>query len=81
MARPMAVLPEEFSTRELTCWAKPGDKEADRFAGAARYTITINLPDAVSQPIGTQYAVYKDRNGGNITFTALNDRCSVRSHW
>jgi hypothetical protein len=40
------VLPKEFSTEELKSWTLLGDQEAGRFAGAARYTIRVNLPDA-----------------------------------
>jgi hypothetical protein len=39
------VPPKDFTTSELRCWTRLGDKEAERFAGAARYTITVNLPD------------------------------------
>lgn len=39
------VLPKHLSTEELKSWTELGDDEADRFAGAARYTITVNLPD------------------------------------
>jgi hypothetical protein len=39
------VLPKDLSTEELRCWTELGDKEAYRFAGTARYTVTVNLPD------------------------------------
>jgi len=39
------VLPKAVSMDELKCWTKLGDDQADRFAGAARYTVTVNLPD------------------------------------
>ncbi len=38
------VLPEGFSTDELHCWTQAPDEEAKRFAGAARYTITVDVP-------------------------------------
>jgi len=38
------VLPGEFATDKLRCWTQLGEEEAQRFAGAARYTITLNLP-------------------------------------
>jgi hypothetical protein len=38
------VLPESLATEELKCWTKLGDDEAGRFAGAARYTMSLNLP-------------------------------------
>jgi hypothetical protein len=37
------VIPRGFSTDELKCWTQSGDAEAQRFAGAARYTIALNL--------------------------------------
>ena len=39
------TLPEAFSTTELGCWTKSKDEEADRFAGAARYTIEVDVPE------------------------------------
>jgi hypothetical protein len=39
------VLPQPFSTRELKCWTEIGGQQADRFAGAARYTIQVDLPE------------------------------------
>jgi len=39
------ILPKDLSTEELKCWTQLGDEEAERFAGTARYTITVNLPD------------------------------------
>jgi hypothetical protein len=39
------VLPQPFSTRELKCWTEIGGAEAERFAGAARYTIQVDLPE------------------------------------
>ena len=38
------VLPKGFATGELKCWTQLGDEEARRFAGAARYTISVDLP-------------------------------------
>jgi len=38
------VLPDDLSTQKLACWSQLGGDEAERFAGAARYTITVNLP-------------------------------------
>jgi len=40
------ILPGDLSTDKLACWTELGDDEADRFAGAARYTTTVNLPEA-----------------------------------
>lgn len=42
------VLPQEFTTDHLACWTGRGDDQADRFAGAARYTTTVNVPDAAA---------------------------------
>lgn len=39
------VLPEGFTSDTLRCWTALGGEEAGRFAGAARYTITVNLPE------------------------------------
>jgi len=39
------VLPQPFSTGELKCWTELGGTQAERFAGAARYTIKVNLPE------------------------------------
>lgn len=39
------LLPEVCSTGHLTCWTGIGGQEAERFAGAARYTVVMNLPD------------------------------------
>ncbi|NQU23176.1 MAG: glycoside hydrolase family 2 [Candidatus Nealsonbacteria bacterium] len=38
------VLPRRVSMDDLRCWTESGDDNADRFAGAARYTITVDLP-------------------------------------
>ena len=38
-------LPKDVSADSLKCWTRFGDDEAARFAGAARYTTTVNLPD------------------------------------
>jgi len=37
------VLPKPISTQRLACWTELGDDEAARFAGAARYNITLNI--------------------------------------
>ena len=37
--------PPLSSARELRCSTELGDDEAGRFAGAVKYTITVNLPD------------------------------------
>jgi hypothetical protein len=37
--------PDEFSTQQLRCWTELGDQKARRFAGAARYSITVELPE------------------------------------
>jgi len=39
------VLPKDLSTEELKCWTQLGGEQAARFAGAARYTITVHLPE------------------------------------
>lgn len=39
------VLPASCSTTELKCWTQFGDEKAQRFAGAARYTIMFQLPE------------------------------------
>jgi hypothetical protein len=39
------VLPEAFTTERLDCWTRLGDEEARRFAGAARYTIAVDVPE------------------------------------
>lgn len=39
------VLPPPSSTRELKCWTEIGGEQADRFAGAARYAIQVDLPE------------------------------------
>jgi len=39
-------LPKALAVDGLKCWTQFGDEEAERFAGAARYTITVDLPDA-----------------------------------
>jgi hypothetical protein len=38
-------LPDGFTTDTLKSWTILGDQEAKRFAGAARYTIRIEIPD------------------------------------
>lgn len=40
------VLPASFSTDQLKSWTESPDEEADRFAGAARYTISADVPAA-----------------------------------
>jgi len=35
-----------IATQKLASWAELGDNEAARFAGAARYSITVNLSNA-----------------------------------
>jgi hypothetical protein len=40
------VLPEAFATQQLKCWTQLGDEQTKRFAGAARYTTTFELPEA-----------------------------------
>jgi hypothetical protein len=37
-------LPPGFETRELASWTKLGDRETQRFAGTARYTIEFDRP-------------------------------------
>ncbi len=37
-------LPAAFTTSSLASWTECGDKEAERFAGTARYTISFALP-------------------------------------
>jgi hypothetical protein len=39
------TLPKGFSTERLVCWTQLGDTEAQRFAGAATYSISVNVPD------------------------------------
>ncbi len=39
-------LPAETTTHELRCWTELGVEEADRFAGAARYTTTVQVPES-----------------------------------
>lgn len=39
------VLPGNFASDKFKCWTQLGDEEAQRFAGAARYTTTVNLPE------------------------------------
>ncbi|MCD6287703.1 MAG: hypothetical protein J7M12_01170 [Candidatus Hydrogenedentes bacterium] len=41
-------LPAAFTTSDLKSWTELGGKEAQRFAGTARYTIDFNLPAAQS---------------------------------
>jgi hypothetical protein len=38
------VLPQAFTTSQLDCWTKIAGAEAECFAGAARYTIPLELP-------------------------------------
>lgn len=40
------VLPPPFATEELQCWTGLGGAEAARFAGAARYTIGVEVPES-----------------------------------
>jgi hypothetical protein len=40
------VLPKTCSVEELRCWTQFGGEQAARFAGAARYTTTVNLPNS-----------------------------------
>jgi hypothetical protein len=40
------VLPQPYTTDRLECWTTFGDEDAARFAGAARYTISVDLPNA-----------------------------------
>ena len=42
------VLPKPAVAETLRCWTGLGDPEADRFAGAARYSITVTRPDIVA---------------------------------
>jgi hypothetical protein len=39
------VLPEGFAAEEVKCWTQLGDEQTGRFAGAARYTIAVKLPE------------------------------------
>lgn len=39
------VLPKDVVTEDLKCWTQMGDTQAERFAGAARYSISVTLPD------------------------------------
>jgi len=41
-------LPEDLDAEELACWTELGDDEAKRFAGAARYSVTVELPEEVA---------------------------------
>ena len=38
-------LPADITTGELKSWTEIGDEEAKRFAGTARYSIEVNIPD------------------------------------
>lgn len=38
-------LPADITTRDLKSWTEIGDEEAKRFAGTARYSIEVNIPD------------------------------------
>jgi hypothetical protein len=38
------VLPPAYSTERLECWTQQGEPDAQRFAGAARYSISIDVP-------------------------------------
>ncbi len=39
-------LPAETTTEDLKCWTALGIEEAERFAGAARYSTTLQVPDS-----------------------------------
>ncbi|MCH5378220.1 MAG: hypothetical protein JJ992_30050 [Planctomycetes bacterium] len=39
------VLPGDVAMDRLTSWTQVGDVEAERFAGAVRYTVFVTLPD------------------------------------
>ena len=39
------VLPDPFTTDTLKCWTELGDDQSSRFAGAASYTASVDLPD------------------------------------
>jgi len=39
------TLPSAFTTKTLKCWTALGDAEAQRFAGAAQYRISVGVPD------------------------------------
>jgi hypothetical protein len=45
-------LPDGFTTDRLICWTQAADPEAQRFAGAARYTTRFDLPEADPAPDG-----------------------------
>jgi lysophospholipase L1-like esterase len=38
-------LPADIRTAQLSSWTDIGDEEAERFAGTARYSIEVNIPD------------------------------------
>ncbi len=40
------AIPKAATTDALSCWTKLGGGEAQRFAGAARYTVKVDVPDA-----------------------------------
>ena len=42
------ALPKATPTETLKCWTGLGDSEAGRFAGAARYTITVKRPEVAA---------------------------------
>lgn len=42
------MLPEDVVTEALKCWTQIGGRDAERYAGTARYTITIRKPDQVA---------------------------------
>ena len=39
------ALPKPFTSDTLQCWTALGGEEAERFAGAARYCLTVSLPE------------------------------------
>ena len=41
------VLPADITARELKSWTEIGDAEAKRFAGTARYSIEVEIPEGV----------------------------------
>jgi len=42
-------LPADITTTELKSWTGIGDQEAKRFAGTARYSIQIDIPEGVAE--------------------------------
>ena len=41
-------LPADITTGDLKSWTEIGDEEAKRFAGTARYSIEVNIPDGAN---------------------------------